>query len=70
MLNVVCDNVQTILTSCNPYQNIKITDHNTLTCKGMTNFSIVSCPITKMKYIKSLGYHFRFLQMTLNCFAV
>lgn len=47
MLGIVGDNGKIVLSCGYSYQNVKVADSDTLTCKAVTQFCIVINPIDK-----------------------
>ena len=45
MLDIVCNNRQTIMTCCNGNQNIKVANNQSLASKCMANIGIITSPV-------------------------
>lgn len=63
VLGVVRDNRQTIMTGGNSNENVKVTHSQPLNGKVLTNFGIVTHPISKWQDCEGRFYLFRLLQM-------
>ena len=70
MLGVMRYHLQTIMTSSNGYQDIKVANNNTLTCKSMANLCIVAHPVAKRKHSKRFFNLFRLFKVFFNSTAV
>ena len=56
VLGVVCDNRQTIMTGGNSNENVKVTHSQSLTGKALTDFGIITHPISKWQDCKGRFY--------------
>ncbi len=63
VLGVMRDNRQTIMTGDNSNENVKVTHSQSLTGKTLTDFRIITHPISKWQDCKRRFYLFRLLQM-------
>jgi len=70
MLSVMCDNGQTVLTCCDSNENVKIANPQSLTSKALSDFSILTRPVTKRQNSKGVFNFYGLLQMFLNVIAM
>ena len=63
VFGVVRDNGQAIMAGCDSNENVKIAYSQTLFGEALTDFSVITYPISKWQYRKCRFYLFRLLQM-------
>ncbi len=70
MLGVMCDNGQTVVACCDCNENVKIPNSQSLTGKTLSDFSILTRPVTKWQDGKCVFNLCRLFQMLLNVIAM
>ena len=71
MLDIVCNNRQTIMTCRNGNQNIKVANSQSLASECMANIGIITSPVfNDWKNLEVLSYHLWFSQVFLYVLAM